>query len=79
MYIGQLIWLQVATGCWCEASVSHSECLSARLLECLCDMVLPSQITNVLREKSQVNATSLLGPSLKSHIGSLLFIQGEEN
>ena len=79
VYIGQLTWLQAATGCWCKASVSHSECFSTRLLECLCDMVLPSQIANVLRERSQVNATSLLWPSLKSHIGSLLFIQGEEN
>lgn len=70
--------LQVATVCWCEASASYSECFSARLLERLHDMVLAYQRANVLRARSQGETTCFLGPSLRSHIASLLFLQGGE-
>lgn len=79
MHIVQLMWLQVGTGCGGEASALYYACFHARLLKCFHDMVLDPQRADVLREQSQVEATSLLGPSLRSHIASLLFIQGEGN
>lgn len=77
MHIVQLTWLQVGIGCWGESSVLYYACFNARLLNCFHDMVLDPQRANVLREQSQVEATSLLGPNFRNHIASLLFIQGE--
>ena len=44
-------------GCWLEASVSHHEDLSVRLLECLLDMTA-SPVMNDPRERKQEGSHS---------------------